>query len=110
MTALSTSNRTFKGNGGELLSIMLNNVTSDIAVRNILFIDAMGNSYLFDDIGLSEGGATGISLTPSPSPTGEGSIYDLLGRKVGQRSEFGIQNSELKKGLYIINGKKVVIK
>ena len=109
VTALSTSNRTFKGNGGELLSIMLNEVTSDIAVRNILFIDAMGNSYLFDDIGQSEGGTTGISLTPSPSPTGEGSIYDLLGRKIGQRSEFRIQNSELKKGLYIVNGKKIMI-
>ena len=64
-----------------------------------------------------EADATGISLTPSPSPTGEGSIYDLQGRKIGQRSEvkgqnleFRIHNSELKKGIYIVNGKKVVIK
>lgn len=46
---------------------------------------------------------TGINgLTPNPSPESEGSkiIYDLQGRKV--------QNP--KRGMYIINGKKVVIK
>ena len=34
-------------------------------------------------------------------------VYDLQGRKV---SEFGIRNSELKPGLYIVNGKKVIKK
>ena len=44
---------------------------------------------------------TGISLTPNPSPRGEGSIYTLDGRRVAQPK---------KGGLYIVNGKKVVIK
>jgi hypothetical protein len=46
--------------------------------------------------------ATSIkSLTPAPSPTGEGSGYfDLQGRRVAQPT----------KGLYIVNGKKVIIK
>ena len=46
--------------------------------------------------------ATSIkSLTPDPSPNGEGSeYYDLQGRRVAQPM----------KGLYIVNGKKVVIK
>ena len=46
--------------------------------------------------------ATSIkSLTPDPSPNGEGSeYYDLQGRRVAQPT----------KGLYIVNGKKVVIK
>jgi hypothetical protein len=45
---------------------------------------------------------TGIeSLTPDPSPKGEGSIYTLDGRKV--------QNAS-RKGVYIKNGRKVVIK
>ena len=35
------------------------------------------------------------------------STYDLQGRRL---SEFGIRNSSLKKGLYIVNGKKVYIK
>ena len=42
------------------------------------------------------------SLTPDPSPTGEGSeYYDLQGRRV---------NGTAKKGVYIVNGKKTVIK
>ena len=35
------------------------------------------------------------------------SVYDLQGRRV---SEFGIRNSELNKGVYIVNGRKVVIR
>ena len=46
--------------------------------------------------------ATGISLTPNPSPEGEGSVYDLNGRK--------LDKMPTKKGVYILNGKKVVIK
>lgn len=53
---------------------------------------------------------TGLnSLTPAPSPTGEGSrnIYSLDGRKVADGS---LPTGKLPKGVYIINGKKVVIK
>jgi hypothetical protein len=32
-------------------------------------------------------------------------VYDIQGRRV---SEFVIRNSELKKGLYIVNGKKII--
>jgi hypothetical protein len=52
---------------------------------------------------------TGISLTPAPSPKGEGSIYTLDGRKVANDKK-SIVNGQLKKGLYIHGGKKVVIK
>ena len=45
--------------------------------------------------------ATGIgSLTPNPSPKGEGSIYNLNGQRISQPV----------KGISIINGKKYVIK
>jgi hypothetical protein len=47
---------------------------------------------------------TGIeSLTPDPSPKGEGSrYYDLQGRKWS--------NGKLPKGVYITNGKKHVVR
>ena len=51
---------------------------------------------------LGFGDVTGIeSLTPDPSPKGEGSeYYNLAGQRVAQPT----------KGLYIVNGRKVVIK
>ena len=50
----------------------------------------------------SEGSeTTGISLTPNPSPEGEGSVYTLDGRRIEQPT---------KSGLYIVNGRKVIIK
>jgi len=55
------------------------------------------------------GEETGISLTPSPSLRGEGSIYSLDGRRV-QSSMVNGQWSMLKKGVYIKKDKKVVIK
>ena len=49
------------------------------------------------------------SLTPNPSPSEKGAIYDLSGRKVN--SQFSILNSQLKqKGLYIKDGKKIIVK
>ena len=51
----------------------------------------------FDD---EDGGVTGIqNLTPALSK-GEGAVFDLQGRRVAQPA----------KGLYIVNGKKVVLK
>ena len=53
---------------------------------------------------------TGIeSLTPDPSPRGEGSIYSLDGRKVNVNGNVN-GNVNVKKGVYVVNGKKVIIK
>jgi hypothetical protein len=53
-----------------------------------------GLQYLFDKYGMEDG----LSLTPALSK-GEGVIYDLSGRKV---------NSQLQKGIYIVNGRKIL--
>ena len=58
-------------------------------------------------INLVFGDATAIGAV-SGSPADNGDIYDLNGRKVG--STFNVQRSTLKKGVYIQNGRKVVIK
>ena len=44
----------------------------------------------------------GISLISDTTPEGDGRIYDLSGRFIG--------NSRLPKGIYIMNGRKMVIK
>ena len=79
---------------------------------------AANNTLLYiDNVRVLRKVATGISLTPSPSPIGEGSIYDLQGRRVITNSklrntsaEFGIRNSELKAGIYVSKGRKIIVK
>ena len=47
------------------------------------------------------------SLNPDSTSKGNESIYDLQGRKY---SSVKLERGQLPKGIYIINGKKVVIK
>ena len=55
------------------------------------------------NLDFGNGETTGISsLTPEPSPNGEGSIYSLDGRR--------LSGKPAQKGVYIVNGKKMVIK
>ena len=48
------------------------------------------------------------SLTPNPSPREGGAIYDLSGRKID--SSLFTLHSSLKRGLYIKDGKKIMVK
>lgn len=81
-------------------------ITSDVTVnpfRAYMKLPASESLARVLDLNFGEGGATGIgSLTPNPSSIGEGNVgfYDLQGRRVLYP----------KKGLYILNGKKVIIK
>jgi len=81
-------------------------ITSDVTVnpfRAYMELPASESLARVLDLNFGEGGATGIgSLTPNPSSIGEGNVgvYDLQGRRVLYP----------KKGLYILNGKKVIIK
>lgn len=81
-------------------------ITSDVIVnpfRAYMELPASASLARVLDLDFGEGGATGIgSLTPNPSSMGEGNVgfYDLQGRRVLYP----------KKGLYILNGKKVIIK
>lgn len=49
-------------------------------------------------------------LTPSSSPMGEGSIYDLQGRKIQNNTVTKSHSNMLPKGIYIYNGRKIVVK
>ena len=56
-------------------------------------------------ISMSFDNSTGIRGITNDELRTTNAFYDLQGRRV---SEFGIRNPELKKGLYIVNGKKVI--
>ena len=54
-------------------------------------------------------------LTPNPSLREGGTIYDLSGRKVSSQSSYSLptregQGGSLRKGLYIKDGKKIIVK
>ena len=108
IAALSTSNRTFLGNDGELLSVVYNGIMNDeVSIRDIHFFTVDGSDYQFDDISLS--GTTAIHSLNNGQGTNVGSstVYDMQGRKIMSGDS---SNRQLPKGLYIINGKKVAIK
>ncbi len=60
----------------------------------------IGGGLARDFIGFGEEEATGISLTENSELRTENAVYDLQGRRVAQPT----------KGLYIVNGKKVLVK
>ena len=72
--------------------------------RAYFHVDLGGNANVKAFVLNLDDTTTGISLTPGPSPKGEGSEYwyDLSGRK--------LSGKPTQKGIYIVNGKKVVIK
>ena len=53
--------------------------------------------------------ASGIENVLCPMSNEDDAVYDLQGRRV-QTSDFKVQSSKLKKGLYIVNGRKTVVK
>jgi len=60
------------------------------------------------NIAINMDDATGIVDLSSTFSGSNGTIYDLCGRKI--ISQFTIFNSQLSKGIYIVNGKKVSLK
>ena len=104
VVALSTSNHTFSGNQGELLGFVTDSSINDgILIDDIHFFTPNGQDYLFDAVSLSgttgiETVAEGVELQVGERPA----LYDMQGRKILLPAS--------KKGIYIKNGKKVVIK
>ena len=101
VVALSTSNNTFNGTAGELLNMSFNSQpTDDIVIDNIHFVTAQGNDFLFNTIGISGNTPTSISGVRNYATCSDGKIYNLNGQRL----------TKTKKGLYIINGHKALIK
>ncbi len=100
--AYSMRNRSFTTNDC-LLTFL--GCEGNITVKDVMFVDADREARFFADV--TYNGTTEIVPTPNPSLKGMESIYDLSGRKLETRNmELGTSP----KGVYIVNGKKVVVK
>ena len=101
VAALSTSNKVFNANDGELLHIIVSGTDgNEISIRDIHFFDVEGNDYRFADITINE--TTGIEKLTSTPSNSKDDVYDLQGHKM--------KTGSLTKGLYIVGGKKMMVK
>lgn len=98
--AFSPDNRPFNGNSGELFTFKVSD-NGSIEVRNILFVTSGEKEKMFPS--LYEEGTTGIDIVNASDAM---DVYSIDGRMI--KNQVSTKNG-LKKGLYIINGKKVVI-
>ena len=91
------------------LKVWLNDTEYEITDKTFLFFgDASYGSFADGVMQLTYDIETGIKSMHNSQCTMHNEVYDLQGRKVnGQSSMF---NGQLKKGLYIVNGKKEVVK
>ena len=97
----SLDNATYNGHSGELLNIKVAG-SGDVSVEDILFITAGQMEKWFSPL---RGGTTGISVTTKQTERMD--IYSTDGRLIRKQAE---STNGLKKGLYIINGKKQIVK
>lgn len=88
--------------GGKFVKVATS--TSDVKISaNKAYLHVLTSSLSRDaqTIGFDWDGTTSINTVQLPQPA-DGTVYDLQGRKVNGDS--------MRKGLYIVNGKKIVVK
>jgi hypothetical protein len=97
----SLNNATYNGHSGELLNIKVAG-SGDVSIEDILFITAGQMEKRFSPL---RRGTTGISVTSKQTERMD--IYSTDGRLIRKQAE---STDGLKKGLYIINGKKHIVR
>ena len=97
--AYSTKNRPFAAND-ELLKLYFANDANSLRVTDVMLASAEREERRFESV--AYGSATGINSIGDSEWANGGSVYDLQGRKV--------MSTLPRKGIYIMNGKKVVRK
>ena len=96
------------------VNVIINDGTGDDSGKTSDITGLSGENYFIYD------GATGYEITSGPQPTGidevakiyfeTGDVYSIDGQLVRKSEMAGEAMKNLKKGIYIINGKKVVVK
>ena len=111
----SMNDESFAGGDGEIATLTVNiadNMTNgdyDVVVKNALMTETdISKSYEADDIKstLTVLDQTGVETVTADNERRDGSIYTVGGQLVGKKST----TSQLRKGIYIHNGKKFVVK
>ncbi|MBQ6760366.1 MAG: hypothetical protein IJP47_02935 [Prevotella sp.] len=111
----SMNDESFAGGDGEIATLTVNiadNVAIgdyDVVVKNALMTETdISKSYEADNIKstLTVLDQTGVETVTADDERRDGSIYTVGGQLVGKKST----TSQLRKGVYIRNGKKIVVK
>ena len=111
----SMNDENFAGGDGEIATLTVNiadNVANgdyDVVVKNALMTETdISKSYEADNIKstLTVLDQTGVETVTADDVRRDGSIYTIGGQLVGKKST----TSQLRKGIYIRNGKKFVVK
>ena len=100
VVGVSLQNNAFEGTMGDLLTLQLSGRSQGtIAIDNVLFVTPQGIQHELAGV---FGEATGIGDVRSKMSDVRGDVFNLQGQKM--------VHGTLPKGMYIINGKKVVVK
>ena len=111
----SMNDESFAGGDGEIATLTVNiadNVANgdyDVVVKNAIMTETdISRSYEADDIKstLTVLDQTGVETVTADDEHRDGTIYTVGGQLVGKKST----TSQLRKGVYIRNGKKIVVK
>ena len=95
VVALSFSGAAFRGNEGELASIWTAG-NGTFTVKDVRFVTTDLQEIAFDV------NTTGIEIVDHSQQASLNSVYDLQGRKM--------ESHQLQQGIYIVNGKKVIVR
>ena len=101
MVVFSINNQSYFGNDGELLNIKTSG-SGEVEIDNILFVTESFGEMRFPS--LHGGDVTGIDVAKTVEPF---DIYSVDGRVVRRQAE---NTKGLQKGVYIIKGKKQVVR
>jgi hypothetical protein len=103
---VSMQNEAIEGNAGDLLKLQLSgNAQGAVAINNVLFVTPEGVQHELAGVN-AFGDVTGISTTFMNNGQ-MNNVFDLQGRRL---SPLTSHPSPLKKGLYILDGKKQIVK
>ena len=103
----SLNNKKLNGCAGKLFSLHTERLNGEATISDVIFATPEAKPCLLDGATVM-GTATGIGGIDSQSA--DNNVYDLQGRHISGKGQSSMVNAPLKKGVYIVNGKKVVIK